>query len=140
MKVDEQDLLNDAITYYKDPDFNPSKRLQIVYSGQPAADTGGVVHHFYTQLFTVIIDTFFQEEQYRSPNYNSDTIASGIMKLVGTIIVHSILQGGTGLPVFSQGIYYYLTKGNAEEAMESLTVIDCSLEMRDFIFKVRNSL
>ena len=27
LKVDEEDLLNDAITYYKDPDFNPSKRL-----------------------------------------------------------------------------------------------------------------
>lgn len=27
LKVDEEDLLNDALTYYKDSDFNPSKRL-----------------------------------------------------------------------------------------------------------------
>ena len=140
LKVDEEDVLNDAITYYKDPDFNPSKRLRIVYTGQPAADTGGVVRHFYTQLLTVITDTFFQGEEYRSPIYNSDTAASGLMNFVGTIIVHSILQGGPGLPVFSPGIYYYLAKGNVEEAMESLTVIDCSLEMRDFISKVRNNL
>ena len=88
----------------------------------------------------LITNTFFQGEEYRSPIYNSDTAASGLMKLVGTIIVHSILQGGPGLPVFSPGIYYYLAKGNAEEAMENLTVIDCSLEMRDFISKVINNL
>ncbi|XP_067021949.1 G2/M phase-specific E3 ubiquitin-protein ligase-like [Acropora muricata] len=136
LKVDEEDLLNDAITYYKDPDFNPSKRLRIVYTGQPADDTDGVVHHSYTKLFTVITDTFFQGEEYRSPIYNGATAASGLIKFVGTIIVHSILQGGPGFPVFSPGIYYYLAKGNVEEAMESLTVIDCSLEMRDFISKI----
>lgn len=140
LKVDEEDLLNDAITYYKDPDFNPSKRLRIVYTGQPADDTDGVVRHSYTKLFTVITDTFFQGEEYRSPIYNGATAASGLIKFVGTIIVHSILQGGPGFPVFSPGIYYYLAKGNVEEAMESLTVIDCSLEMRDFISKVRNNL
>ena len=53
------------------------------------------------------------------------------MKFGGTIIVHSILQGGPVLPVFSPGIYYCLAKGNVEEAMESLTVI---------ISKVRNNL
>ncbi|XP_068760002.1 G2/M phase-specific E3 ubiquitin-protein ligase-like [Montipora capricornis] len=58
------------------------------------------------------------------------------MKFVGKIIVHSILQGRPGFPVFSPGIYYYLAKGNVEEAMESLTVIDCSLEMRYFISKI----
>ena len=94
LRVDEEDLLNDAITYYKDSDFNPANKLQIVYTNQPAADTGGVVHQFYTQLLAAIIDSFFQGHEYRSPIYNSDTIASGLMKLVGTIIVHSILQGG----------------------------------------------
>lgn len=140
LKVDEEDLLNDAMTYYKDSDFNPSKRLRIVYTGQAAADTGGVVRHFYTQLLTGITETFFQGKEYCSPIYNSDTVASGLMKLVGTIIVHSILQGGPGLPVFSPGIYYYLATGNVEEAIDGLAVIDCSLEMRDFISKVINNL
>lgn len=140
LKVDEEDLLNDAMTYYKDSDFNPSKRLRIVYTGQAAADTGGVVRHFYTQLLTAITETFFQGKEYCSPIYNSDTVASGLMKLVGTIIVHSILQGGPGLPVFSPGIYYYLATGNVEEAIDGLAVIDCSLEMRDFISKVINNL
>ena len=41
LKIDEEDLLNDAMVYYKDQDFDPRKKLRIVYSGQPAADTGG---------------------------------------------------------------------------------------------------
>ena len=62
LKVDEEDLLNVAITiYYKDSDFNPSKRLRIVFTGQPAADTGGVLRHFYTQLLAAINDSFFRE-------------------------------------------------------------------------------
>jgi len=136
LKVDEEDIMNDAMTYYKDSDFDPKKRLRIVYNGQPAADTGGVVRHFYTQLLLTITDTFFQGEEYRTPIYNSDTVACGLMKLVGTIIVHSILQGGPGLPVFSPGIYYYLAKGDGKEVMESLSVDDCSLEMKDVILKV----
>ena len=94
LRVDEEDLLNDAITYYKDSDFNPSKRLRIVYTGQSAADTGGVLRQFYTRHLAAITDALFQGKEYRCPIYNSDTVASGLMRLVGTIIVHSILQRG----------------------------------------------
>jgi len=52
------------------------------------------------------------------------------MKLVDTIIVHSILQGGPGVPIFSPGIYYYLAKGDVEEALKGLTVTDCSLQIK----------
>jgi len=137
LKVDEDDILNNAITYYKSSDFNPSKRLRVVYQGQPACDTGGVVRQFFTQLLKAIFNAFFQGCEYRSPIHNCDTAASGIMRIVGTIIVHSILHGGPGLPVFSPAVYYYLTKGNPEEAMEGLSVIDCSLQMADFIKKVK---
>lgn len=93
------------------------------------------MHHFHTQPLTVITDSLFQGEKYHSPIYNSDTAASGLIKFVGTVIVHSIVQRGPGLPVFSPGIHY-LAKGNVEEAMKSLTEIDCSLE---FISKVSNN-
>lgn len=63
LRVDEEDLLNDDITYYKDSDLNPSKRLRIVYTGQPAADTGGVVRQFFTQLLAAITDSFFFREK-----------------------------------------------------------------------------
>ena len=63
----------------EDQDCDPRKKLRIVYSGEPAADTGGVIHQFYTQLLKVIADTFFQGDTYRSPVYNCDMVASGVM-------------------------------------------------------------
>lgn len=61
------------------------------------------------------------------------------MKLVGTIIVHSVLQGGPGFPVFSPGVYNYLAKGDLNEVMEGVTIKDCSYQMEHFITKVSNS-
>lgn len=57
-KVDEEDLLQDAMSYYKDIEFDPKKRLRVLYRGQAAADTGGVIRQFYTQLLNAISNTF----------------------------------------------------------------------------------
>ena len=46
LKIDEKDLLEDAMAYYKAEEFDPTKGLRIVYSGQSAADTEGVVRQF----------------------------------------------------------------------------------------------
>ena len=54
------------------------------------------------------------------------------MKMVGTIIVHSVLQGGPGFPV-------YLAKGDLNEVMEGVTIKDCSYQMEHFITKVREN-
>lgn len=63
-------------------------------------------------------------------------VASGIMKLCGTIIVHSILQGGPGLPIFSPSIYYYIATGDSNGSMERMTIQDCSLRIQSYIGKV----
>lgn len=97
----EDDLLNDALTYYKDSDFDPKKKLRIVFKNQPAADTGGVLRQFFTQLLKEIFEHFFFGEKSRCPIYNSEIVSSGMMKLVGTIIVHSVLLAGLGFLFFS---------------------------------------
>lgn len=58
LKVDEEDLFQDAMSYYKDIEFDPKKRLRVLYRGQAAADTGGVIRQFYTQLLNAISNTF----------------------------------------------------------------------------------
>ncbi|CAH3151804.1 unnamed protein product, partial [Porites lobata] len=72
LKIDEEDLLEDAMVYYKAEEFDPTKRLTIVYSGQSPADTEGV--------------QFFQGLDYRTPIYSSDVVAAGVMKLVGVMV------------------------------------------------------
>ena len=136
LKIDEEDLFNDAITYYKDPSFDSKKRLRIMYRGQPAADTGGVSKQFFTQLLENVCETFFKGEVSKIPIYNAYVVASGMMQLIGTIIVHSILHGGPGFPVFSRSVYRYLITGNIEQAMQEITVDDCSMAVRYLINKV----
>ena len=136
VKVEEDDLLNDALTYYKDSEFDPKKKLRIVFKNQPAADTGGVLRQFFTQLLKEISEHFFFGEKSRRPIYNSDIVSSGMMKLVGTIIVHSVLLAGLGFPVFSRSLYRYLATGKTDEVIQNMTVDDCSLPVRNFIEKV----
>lgn len=107
VKADEDDVLNDALAYYKEGNFDAKKRLGVIYKGQPAADTGGVTWQFYTQLVEVISQQLFRGDTFKIPIYNSNMVVSAIMKLVGTIIVLSILQGGPGLPVFCPSVYLY---------------------------------
>ena len=59
LKIDEEDLLEDAMVYYKAEEFDPTKRLTIVYSGQSPADTEGVVRQFYTRLLCAVSKQFF---------------------------------------------------------------------------------
>ena len=136
LKIDEKDILEDAMVYYKAEDFDPTKRLTIVYSGQSPADTEGVVRQFYTLLLCAVPKQFFQGLD-RTPIYSSDVVAAGVMKLVGVMVVYSILQGGPGFPIFSPAVYNYLCKGALQEAVKTMTTDDCSLHMQGLITKVR---
>lgn len=136
LKVDEEDVSNDALAYYKDPCFDPTKHLTIVYTGQPAVDTGEVSRHFFSQLLQVISEMFFQGTNYKSPIYNADTVASGMMKYNGRIIEHSTLLGGPGFPVFSPSVYRYIATGDVNAAMVMLKYGDCSESVKNFLNKV----
>lgn len=136
LKVDEDDILNNALAYYKDSKFDPKKKVRVIYKGQPAADTGGVTCQFYTQLLQEISQQFFHGDTFKTPIYNSNMVVSGIMKLVGTIIVHSILQGGPGFPVFSPSVFFYLATGDVDASVQRISVNDCSIPTKHFIDKV----
>ena len=136
VKVEEDDLLNDALTYHKDSNVDPKKKLRIVFQNQPAADTEGVLRQFFTQLLKEISELFFFGEKLRRPIYNSDIVSSGMMKLIGTIIVHSVLLAGLGFPIFSRSIYRYQATGKTDDVIQNMTVDDCSLPVRNFIEKV----
>ena len=136
IKVDVDDLLNDALSHYKDPELDMTHRIRVQYRAQPAADTGGVMRQFFSDVLQEISKTFFVGDRYKLPIYNASAVASGIMKYIGYIIVHSILQGGPGLRVFSLGVYEYIATGDIDEIISKINVDDCSLKMKDFIHRV----
>lgn len=133
VKVDEDDVLNNALAYCKDGKFDAKKKLRVIYKGQPAADTGGVTRQVFTQVLQEMSQQFFHGDTFKTPIYNSNIVVSGIMKLVGTIIAHSILQGGPGLPVFSPSVYYYLATGDFDAAVQMISVSDYTVSTKHFI-------
>ena len=66
----------------------------------------------------MILTEFFHGDTYKQPIYNANMAGCGVMKLCGTIVVHSILQGGPGFPIFSPGIYHYISSGDMDAAVE----------------------
>ena len=55
LKVGEESVLSDALTYFKNPSINIHKPLQVRYRGQPASDTGGVCRQFFTTVYEQIL-------------------------------------------------------------------------------------
>ena len=80
---------------------------------------------------------FFEGTTYKSPIYNADVVASGMMKYIGTIIVHSVLQGGPGFTVFSPSVYQYLSTGDFELAIKTANIGECPAHIKHFIDQVR---
>ena len=46
LTVDQDDIFNDAIAFYKDSAFDPEVPLRITFMNQPAVDGGGLLGHF----------------------------------------------------------------------------------------------
>ena len=63
------------------------------------------------------------------------------MKMIGTIIAHSGIQGGPGFPLFSPAVYAYFSTGSVDAAVQYLDIDDCAnLNYREVILKVCNRL
>lgn len=91
--------------------------LRIRFKGQPGVDTGGVTREFFHKVAPGYMEMFFQGGKFKIPVYSADIVASGLMRYFCTMIVHSILQGGPGFPVFSPSVYCYIATGNVDAAM-----------------------
>ena len=105
----EEDILNYASAHYKRPEFDV-KKLRNQFKGQPAVDTGGVTREFYTKLFQVIGKMFLQGGKYKSPMYSADIVASRLTRYFGTV---------------SPSVYYYISSGNIDAAMDKMNYGDC---------------
>jgi len=145
VSVDEDNLLMQAFSIYKDPKFDPIRPLIITFTNQPAVDTGGPKREFYTQLFHGIVTSdgsvlpimFEGAEGRLMPSYNSSVVYSGMMKVIGKIIAHSIVQCGVGFPYLSPVCYWYLITGDVSRAISYGNTEDVrDIEYADLIHKV----
>ena len=113
-KVNE-DILSDALAYFKNPSINVHKPLQMRYKGQPVIDTGEVCRQFFTTVYEQIlsgadgIPPLFEGDAAKLPIFNTHTAVSEVMVAIGKIMAHSIVQLGIGPGFFSHcRIHVYL--------------------------------
>ena len=127
--MDQCDVLADILPLYKDPEFDPSRPLRVVFKDQPAVDSGGPRKEMYSLVYETLacstVYKLFEGQAGRlMPFYNASTVFSGMMKTLGKMIAHSIVQCGIGLPVFSPVCYWYLISGDVSKALAYANLTD----------------
>lgn len=142
--VEPEDIMSDALAYYKSPGFDPTIRLKIRYRKQAAVDTGGVLRQFYTDVWTNLLEgsdclppLFEGKERRKLPSFNSGIIMSGVIKYVGKMFAHSICQEGIGFTHLAPAAYWYMATGDATIANRYVSVEDAvSPQVQEYIEKV----
>ena len=128
--VDEDYLIEEALSYYKNIDYNPKIPLKISFKNQAAVDAGGPLRQFFSSIFDQLTEptsiyVLFEGSPYRLvPVHNSETCLSEIFVYVGKIIAHSVCQGGPGFSYFSSSVFTYLRTGSIQMAA-------CEVELED---------
>ena len=128
--IDRDDLITDTITFSKNATaFHASKRIKVQYKSQPAVDTGGIRREFFNDA-TKAIATFpafklLEGSDHRKlPAYNSTSVHSGLMEVLGRLIGHGILQSFIRCPCFAPPVDWYIATGDAHKALCYVTVDD----------------
>ena len=86
--------------------FYAIRPLRVCFKGQPVIDTGGPGKECYSQLYDKLLESaefklFERPPGHIIPSYSITAVFSGMMKILGTMLAHSIAQCGTGMPVLS---------------------------------------
>ena len=146
LHVDPDNIIDDAVSYYKSTDFDPYCPLRIAYTSQPAVDSGGVLRQFYSDLFEGLVDgklmVILEGEANREvPSYRPNAVMSGLLEMVGKMISHSIAQGGPGFPFLALPCYYYLATADIMCAMAYSDAWDIpDTATRNIVFQVSDIL
>ena len=140
VRIDEGEVWSDLVSFYK-INMDISKcRIRICLNDQPAIDTGGVR----CQVYTSVLQLFSENQPFKlfdgplnflRPYYSATTRCSGMFKVLGSIVGHSILQDGIGFPYLSAVCYWYIAAGE-ETALQYLSLDDVGADSLQFISQV----
>ena len=94
------------------------------YKNEPGMDAGGVRRQFFSDLLNEFAYSdklgLFEGPPIRlRPTYNPQAVITGLMRLLGRIIAHSIVLEGIGFCFLSPAFYWYLVSGQKAD-MEQL--------------------
>ena len=142
LQVDEEDILTDAVAFYKSPAFDQARPLRVSYSNQPAIDTGGVLRQFFTTVKEKFINggmfKMFEGPQERLLfNFKQSCLAAGIPQILGKLVAQSLVHGCGGFPHLAPSHFYYIATGDLQKASAYASIHDVyDSEKRDILHKV----
>lgn len=128
VRVDAEDVWSDVVACYKRTSFRYLTHLQVHVEGQPAIDTGGVRRQIYTTVLhqfasNKYIKLFDGPDHHLRPMCSAEARSSGLLKVLGGIVAHSICQDGVGFPHLSPTCFWYIVAGE-EMALQSACMED----------------
>lgn len=131
----EESIINQVISKYKNPRFDIRKPLYVSFRSSGTAelgvDAGGLTTEYFFQLVNELvrgdlngIRLFEGAQGHLLPRFDYDLISGNIMKLVGRIIMHSILNNCRGLSGLSPSVVIYIVTGTRDAVLENLDIED----------------
>ena len=139
LTLEEEHMLEDALAFYKNNSFDPRRPLRISFVDQPAVDTGGVMQHFFHNVFEHLAFrdpySMFEGEQHQlRPHFSPGLLP--LFKILGMMIAHSLCQNGPGFPYFAPYVYWYIATSSEEMALSYVSDHDLSVPVREIINQV----
>ncbi len=141
-RIDTEDVWRDTVACYKRVSFQYWTHLQVSFDGQPAIDTGQQVYCSTFQDFASnrYLKLFEGPEHLLRFVYTAEARSSGLLKVLGGMVAHSICQDGVGFPFLSPTTFWYIVAGE-EKALLYACVEDLPADS-SFVVKqvsLRNS-
>ncbi|XP_019852814.1 PREDICTED: uncharacterized protein LOC109582511 [Amphimedon queenslandica] len=138
--VHTNDMWHDVLHHYKSGTVNFGKRLFVKLSDAPAIDAGGVRRQVYSTVYNEFqcnkhIKLFTGPLHSLSPACTAEARSSGLFKILGSMVGHSIWQDGIGFPFFSLTNYTYMMEGE-EKALQVCSDNDIGAGVAEVISKV----
>ena len=140
IQVDLNTAWDDMLAYYKSNKIDYDLRIRIALTGEVAIDTGGVRRQIYTQVYAEFaqnkhIQLFDGGDNHLRPAISAVARSSGMLKILGKMLSHSIFQDGIGFPYLSPACYWYLI-GSEDMAIEHITLDDLPADAATLIAEV----
>ena len=137
--TDEEELVEGALLYYKDPTFEPRTPILISHRDQPAMDTGGVTRKFFSDLLFHLahqdtLQLFVGQPERLHPAYSPQVLP--LMKILGNIVGHSLLHEGPGFPFLAPYIFWYIATGEEQAALPYVSIHDLSPQAASVVTQV----
>ena len=140
ISLDLSTAWSDLVSYYKGNKIDYGLQIRVALVGDVTIDTGGVRRQVYTQVYAEFaqnkhICLFDGAENCLRPAISAVARSSGMLKLLGKMLSHSICQDGIGFPYLSPACFWYLV-GSEDMAIEHITLDDLPADTATLIVEV----